>query len=62
MRRRGSSAPPPHAVSLDRRWRAFVEGINLTNAPVRYTQVETMRPVQVEYYEPVLRFGLRASF
>jgi TonB-dependent receptor len=49
-------------VAINRGWRAFVEGINLTNAPVRYSQVETMRPVQVEYYKPVLRFGLRASF
>jgi TonB-dependent receptor len=50
------------AVAINRGWRAFVEGINLTNSPVRYAQVETMRPVQVEYYKPVLRFGLRASF
>ena len=49
-------------VAINRGWRAFVEGINLTNSPVRYSQVETMRPVQVEYYQPVLRFGLRASF
>jgi TonB-dependent receptor len=49
-------------VAITGGWRVFVEGINLTNAPVRYSQVETMRPVQVEYYEKVLRFGVRASF
>jgi TonB-dependent receptor len=49
-------------VAVTRRWRAFVEGINLTNSPVHYYETGTRRPVQVEYYKPVYRFGVRASF
>jgi TonB-dependent receptor len=49
-------------VALTGRWRAFVEGINLTDSPVHYYEPDTRRPLQVEYYQPVYRFGLRASF
>jgi TonB-dependent receptor len=49
-------------VAIARRWRAFAEGINLTNAPIYYYETDTRRPVQVEYYKPVFRFGVRANF
>jgi len=49
-------------VALTRRWRAFVEGINLTDSPVHYFATDTHRPLQVEYYKPMFRFGVRASF
>jgi TonB-dependent receptor len=49
-------------VALTSRWRGFVEGINLTNSPIHYYETDTSRPLQVEYYKPVFRFGVRASF
>ncbi|MGH9309579.1 MAG: TonB-dependent receptor [Vicinamibacterales bacterium] len=50
------------AFALAPHWRVFLDGANLTNAPVIFYDGTPDRPVQIEYYRPWYRFGLRFDF
>lgn len=47
---------------LTKNLRVFADFLNLTNAPLRYYQGVTSRPIQQEYYRWWATFGLKASF
>ena len=45
-----------------RQVRAFVDVLNLTNAPLRYYEGTTTRPIQEEYYRWWATFGVKMNF
>jgi TonB-dependent receptor len=45
-----------------RRARVFVDMLNLTNAPLRYFEGTTNRPIQEEYYRWWATFGVKVNF
>ena len=45
-----------------RRVRLFADFLNLTNAPLRYFEGVTTRPVQEEYYRWWSTFGVKVNF
>jgi TonB-dependent receptor len=45
-----------------RQMRAYVDVLNLTNAPLRYYEGTASRPIQEEYYRTWATFGVKASF
>jgi TonB-dependent receptor len=45
-----------------RQARAFVDVLNLTNAPLRYYEGVTTRPIQEEYYRWWATFGVKVNF
>jgi TonB-dependent receptor len=47
---------------LLRQARAYVDVLNLTNAPLRYYEGTTSRPIQEEYYRPWVTFGVKFNF
>lgn len=47
---------------LTRHVRAYVDFLNLTNAPLRYYEGSSNRPIQQEYYRPWSTFGLKMNF
>lgn len=47
---------------LTRQIRAYADFVNLTNAPLRYFQGVTNRPIQEEYYRWWSSFGLKVNF
>ena len=47
---------------LTRQLRAFVDVLNLTNAPLRYYEGTTNRPIQEEYYRWWATFGVKMNF
>jgi TonB-dependent receptor len=47
---------------LTRQARAYVDVLNLTNAPLRYYEGSTNRPIQEEYYRSWVTFGVKFNF
>jgi TonB-dependent receptor len=47
---------------LLRQARAYVDVLNLTNAPLRYYEGTTNRPIQEEYYRSWVTFGVKFNF
>ena len=47
---------------ITRQLRAFVDVLNLTNAPLRYYEGVSNRPIQEEYYRWWATFGLKMNF
>lgn len=47
---------------ITRNIRGFVDVLNLTNAPLRYFQGVTTRPIQEEYYRWWAMFGVKLNF
>jgi TonB-dependent receptor len=47
---------------LTRHVRAYADFLNLTNAPLRYYEGVTTRPIQQEYYRPWSMFGVKMNF
>lgn len=46
---------------IGRRFRAYADFLNLTNAPLRYFQGTTNRPIQEEYYKWWMMFGVKVT-
>jgi TonB-dependent receptor len=49
------------AQQLNRRLRVYADFLNLTNAPLRYFEGTTDRPIQEEYYKGWMAFGLKLT-
>jgi hypothetical protein len=47
---------------VTRNIRAFVDGINLTDAPLRYFQGVSDRPLQEEHYRVWFDFGVKVDW
>jgi TonB-dependent receptor len=47
---------------LVRQAKAYVDVLNLTNAPLRYYEGTTNRPIQEEYYRSWVTFGVKFNF